>query len=176
MLETGALPAILRGELEAQDGTPMGFDFALLPPADVARIVDLGGNGFRHEWVYAHGNAKAVSTAARSGSVRVLWEPSLFPDLILRALDASRGGGGVPPDAGPAPSQAKGTQPALTYAQKAKVVELYNHGRGVSVYKLAPMFNTSRRTIDAALGDAGVKKVTRRKERSLDAKTACKPN
>lgn len=69
----------------------------------------------------------------------------------------------------------KGTQPALTGEQKTEVVKLYQCGRGVSVYKLATQFNVSRRTIDAALGAAGVKQITPRKGRSTAVKTARKP-
>lgn len=60
----------------------------------------------------------------------------------------------------------KGSQPALSDTQKGEVVRLYKRGRGMSVYRLARQFNTSRRTIDKALGDAGVKVVTGRQEGS----------
>lgn len=72
----------------------------------------------------------------------------------------------------PGVDQRKGTQPSLTDEQKTEIVRLYQCGRGVSVYKLATQFNVSRRTIDAALGAAGVKQVTPRKGRSAAVKTA----
>lgn len=99
MLETGALSAILRAELASKDGTPLGFGFALLPPEGVARVVDQGGDDFTLQWVYAHGHAKAVCKSARSGSVRVLWEPSRLPQLMSRTPVDYRGGVGVQTDA-----------------------------------------------------------------------------
>lgn len=83
MLETGALPAMLRAELASKDGTPIGFDFARLPPEGVARVVDQGGDDFTLEWQYCGGHGKAVCFPARESSIRVLWEPSLFPKLML---------------------------------------------------------------------------------------------
>lgn len=82
MLETGALPAMLRAELASKDGTPIGFDFARLPPEGVARVVDQGGDDFTLEWQYCGGHGKAVCFPARESSIRVLWEPSLFSELI----------------------------------------------------------------------------------------------
>ena len=88
MLETGALPAMLRAELASKDGTPIGFDFARLPPEGVARVVDQGGDDFTLEWQYCGGHGKAVCFPAREGSIRVLWEPSLFPELMPQSEDA----------------------------------------------------------------------------------------
>ncbi len=82
MLETGAIPAVLRAELLSNDGSPIGFDFALLPPEGVARVADQGGDDFTLEWPYCGGHGKAVCFPARGSSIRVLWEPSLFPDLM----------------------------------------------------------------------------------------------
>jgi len=70
--------------------------------------------------------------------------------------------------------QRNGTQPALTDEQKTEIARLYQCGRGVSVNKLGIQFNVSRRTIDAALGAAGVKQVTPRRGRSAATKTARK--
>lgn len=88
MLETGALPAMLRAELASKDGTPIGFDFARLPPEGVARVVDQGGDDFTLEWQYCGGHGKAVCFPARESSIRVLWEPSLFPELMPQSEDA----------------------------------------------------------------------------------------
>ncbi len=82
MLETGALPAMLRAELWSNEGTFIKFDFALLPPEDVARVFDQGGDDFRLEWKYCGGHGKAICKRARQSSIRVLWEPSLFPELM----------------------------------------------------------------------------------------------
>lgn len=95
MLETGALPAMLRAELASKDGTPIGFDFARLPPEGVARVVDQGGDDFTLEWQYCGGHGKAVCFRARESSIRVLWEPSLFPELLPQSKDASQAGPGV---------------------------------------------------------------------------------
>lgn len=82
MLETGALPAMLRAELLSNDGTPVEYGFALLSPEGVARVVDQGGDDFTLEWKYCGGHGKAICEGARQSSVRVLWEPSTFPELI----------------------------------------------------------------------------------------------
>ncbi len=68
-----------------------------------------------------------------------------------------------------------GTQPALTKGDKEEVVSLFRFGNGMSVASLARRFNVSRRTIDAVLSAAGVKKATGRRERSSGVKTARKP-
>ena len=82
MLETGALPAMLRAELSFNDGTPIEYGFALLPPQDVARVVDQGGYDFTLKWKYCGGHGKAICEGARQSSIRVLWEPSTFPELL----------------------------------------------------------------------------------------------
>lgn len=87
LLEQGDLPALLPGHLRAKDGTSLGFGYALLPPELVGYVLHQGGHGIDEiEWPYALGNAIATTaettTAARKDSIRVLWEPSLFPDLI----------------------------------------------------------------------------------------------
>lgn len=82
MLETGKLPAMLCAELQAKDGTPHGFDYALLPPEGVRRVIHGGGEDLTLEWRYAHGAGIAVRDRARLDSIRVLWEPSLFPELL----------------------------------------------------------------------------------------------
>lgn len=82
LLEQGDLPALLIGELRSRDGAPIGFDYALLPPEGVRRVLHHGGHGIDEiEWTYAFGNAKATGLA-RKESIRVLWEPSLFADLV----------------------------------------------------------------------------------------------
>lgn len=60
----------------------------------------------------------------------------------------------------------RGTPPVLTREKIEQVVRGYNFGQGDSVARLARNFKTSRRTIDKALGEAGVKNVTPRKPRS----------
>jgi hypothetical protein len=90
MLETGILPALLRGELTSKNGGPIGFDFALLPPEGVARVVDQGGDDFTLEWTFAYGNGKAVCTPARKSSIRVLWHPSLLPDIESPKKDSEQ--------------------------------------------------------------------------------------
>ena len=82
MLETGALPAILRAELSSNDGTPIEYGFALLQPEDVARVVDQGGDDCMLEWKYCGGHGKAICKGARQSAIRVLWEPSTFPELM----------------------------------------------------------------------------------------------
>lgn len=82
MLETGALPAMLRAELSSHDGTPIEYGFALLQPEGVARVVDQGGDDFTLEWKYCGGHGKAICEGARQSSIRVLWEPSTFPELM----------------------------------------------------------------------------------------------
>lgn len=61
-------------------------------------------------------------------------------------------------DAAPVVAQSRGTQPALSDAQKAEVVRLYDGGRGISVRGLADKFGVSRNVIDRALQAAGIKK------------------
>lgn len=56
-----------------------------------------------------------------------------------------------------APAVNRGTPKALTDAQEAEVVRLFDRGRGVSVNKLAQRFGVSNPTIDKALKRAGVK-------------------
>lgn len=56
-----------------------------------------------------------------------------------------------------APAVNRGTPKALTDAQEAEVVRLFDRGRGVSVNKLAQRFGVSNPTIDKALRRAGVK-------------------
>ena len=82
MLETGALPAILRAKLSSNDGIPAGYGFALLPPEGVAHVVDHGGDDFTLEWNYCGGHGKAIRERAMPSAIRVLWEPSIFPELI----------------------------------------------------------------------------------------------
>ena len=82
MLETGALPAMLRAELSSNDGTPIEYGFALLQPEGVARVVDQGGDDFTLEWKYCGGHGKAICEGARQSAIRVLWEPSTFPELM----------------------------------------------------------------------------------------------
>lgn len=60
--------------------------------------------------------------------------------------------------AAPAPAVNKGTPKALTDAQEAEIVRLYDRGRGVSVNKLSQQFGVSRPTVDSALRAAGVKR------------------
>lgn len=57
-----------------------------------------------------------------------------------------------------APAVNRGTPKALTDAQEAEVVRLFDRGRGVSVNKLAQRFGVSNPTIDKALKRAGVKR------------------
>ncbi|RYH62898.1 MAG: hypothetical protein EON54_08915 [Alcaligenaceae bacterium] len=72
----------------------------------------------------------------------------------------------------PEPVVKRGTPKALTEEQEAEIVRLYQCGRGMSVNKLARQFYVSRRTIDEALGAAGVKQITPRKGRSVAVKSA----
>ncbi|MGV1046357.1 hypothetical protein [Limnohabitans sp.] len=92
MLETGALPAMLRAELWSNDGTFIKFDFALLPPEGVARVFDQGGDDFKLEWKYCGGHGEAICEGARQSSIRVLWEPSLFPELMPQFEDDAQVG------------------------------------------------------------------------------------
>lgn len=82
MLETGALPAMLRAELLSNDGTPIGYGFALLPPEYVARVVDQGGDNLTLKWKYCGGHGKAICMGARQSAIRVMCELSTFPELI----------------------------------------------------------------------------------------------
>ena len=56
-----------------------------------------------------------------------------------------------------APAVNRGTPKALTDAQEAEVVRLYDRSRGMSVNKLAQQFGVSNPTIDKTLKKAGVK-------------------
>ena len=82
MLETGALPAMLRAELSSDDGTSIEYGFALLPPEGVARVIDQGGDDFTLEWKYCGRHGKVICERARQSAIRVLWEPSTFPELM----------------------------------------------------------------------------------------------
>ena len=62
----------------------------------------------------------------------------------------------------------KGTPAALNDGQKSEIVNLYGSGRGLSVNKLALRFSVSRRTIDKALIDAGVKMGARGRTREAN--------
>ena len=106
MLETGILPALLRGQLTSKDGTPIGFDFARLPPEGVVRVVDQGGDDFTLEWTYAYGNGKASCFPARKSSIRVLWEPSLFSEITGSKDDSGQTAPAVRPDTVLMPPQA----------------------------------------------------------------------
>ena len=86
MLETGALPAMLRANQTGKDGEPLGFDFALLPPEGVRILADQSGDDFRLEWPACGGHIKATCYPARASSVRVMWEPALFPELMPEAV------------------------------------------------------------------------------------------
>lgn len=91
MLETGALPAMLRAALTSKkDGTPIGFDFALLPPEGVRLVVDQGGDDFTLEWAYCGGHGQAVCFPARPSSIRVLWEVSQVAGLIKKDQDVPK--------------------------------------------------------------------------------------
>ena len=57
----------------------------------------------------------------------------------------------------PAPVANRGTPKALTEAQEAEIVRLYDRSHGVSVNALAKQFSVSNPTIDKALRRAGVK-------------------
>ena len=62
-----------------------------------------------------------------------------------------------PQAAAPAPVANRGTPKALTEAQEAEIVRLYDRSHGVSVNALAKQFSVSNPTIDKALRRAGVK-------------------
>lgn len=62
-----------------------------------------------------------------------------------------------PKPGGPLPVVNRGTPKALTDAQEAEVVRLYDRSRGVSVNKLAQQFGVSNPTINKTLKNAGVK-------------------
>ena len=62
------------------------------------------------------------------------------------------------PEIPAAPVATRGTPKALTDAQEADVVRLYDRGRGVSVNRLAKQFGVSNPTIDKVLKRAGIKK------------------
>lgn len=91
------------------------------------------------------------------------WGESRNPPLVFSAAAASE-----PQASPPQPIEARtepqtasavnrGTPKALTDAQEAEVVKLYDRSRGVSVNKLAKRFGVSNPTIDKALKRAGVK-------------------
>lgn len=82
MLECGELPAILRAKLSDANGNILGFDYALLPPEGVARVLHQGGDSFRLQWTFAKGQGNAVCDPARPEGIRILWEPDLFTELI----------------------------------------------------------------------------------------------
>lgn len=82
MLETGKLPAILRAELQSKDGSSLGFDYALLPPEGVARVLHQGGSDLVLKWKYAFGNGAATCVSAKPESIRILWEPHLLSDVL----------------------------------------------------------------------------------------------
>ena len=62
-----------------------------------------------------------------------------------------------PQAASPEPVANRGTPKALTEAQEAEIVRLYDRSHGVSVNALAKQFSVSNPTIDKALRRAGVK-------------------
>lgn len=170
MLETGALPAMLRAELASKDGTPIGFDFARLPPEGVARVVDQGGDDFTLEWQYCGGHGKAVCFPARESSIRVLWEPSLFPELMPQPKEDTQSDVGMKAEDASVGHSAKGTPPALTAEEKAEIARRFRNRE--SVNRLAQAFNVHNRTIDAALMEFGLKNVKPRKGRKAATKIA----
>lgn len=153
MLESGVLPAVLRGALKLSNGESRGFDYALLPVEGVRRVVDHGGDDFTLEWEFCGGLCKAECFPARKSSIRVFWLPEYFPELLpsSAALHAV---------SNVAPSGA--TLPKFDATEKAEMVTAYNHGRGVSVSALARQFGAHRRTIDDVLIAAGAKRGKRR--------------
>ncbi|MES2948822.1 MAG: hypothetical protein V4858_09820 [Pseudomonadota bacterium] len=92
MLETGKLQGMLRAELESKDGTPIGFDYALLSKEGVARVIHEGGDDFVLEWTYAFGAGKAICKRARPDGIRVLWEPSLALELAPGPVESAQAG------------------------------------------------------------------------------------
>lgn len=141
LLESGELPALLRAELYTADGEYIGFDYALLPPEGVKRVVDQGGDDFTLEWRYACSQGKAVCSPARASSIRVL-ASAWFPK---------------PKHADEQAWTANGTPPKLSAEQQAQIVRLYAYGRGNSVAALARQFQVSRPIVDKVLKKAGVK-------------------
>lgn len=170
MLEIGALPAVLRAELLSNDGSPIGFDFALLPPEGVARVADQGGDDFTLEWQYCGGHGKAVCFPARESSIRVLWEPSLFPELMPLPKEEAQSDVGMKAEDASVGHPAKGTPPALTAEEKAEIARRFRNRE--SVNRLAQAFNVHNRTIDAALMEFDLKNVKPRKGRKAATKIA----
>lgn len=121
MLEDGTLPALLRGDLsDTRTGDALGFDYALLPPEGVARVVDQGGDDFTLEWFYFGGNYKAVCYPARKDSIRVLWDEY----LINSSLQTARHGPEcIEPNQDPAPQAAPAApQPMQRQAAQEAVI------------------------------------------------------
>ena len=80
------------------------------------------------------------------------WGESRRPPLVFSTIAAPESQA-----AAPAPVANRGTPKALTEAQEAEIVRLYDRGHGVSVNALAKQFSVSNPTIDKALRRAGVK-------------------
>lgn len=120
MLETGVLPAVLRAELAASDGTPIKFDFALLPPEGVARVADQGGDDFTLEWNYCGEYGKAICQRARRSSIHVLWEPSLFTKLMPQPENGAQVCTGV------------NTQPQLQTDSERRLIRLRTMGGNIT--------------------------------------------
>lgn len=170
MLESGVLPAVLRGEISSKSGEQRGFDYALLPVEGVRRVVDHCGDDFTLVWEFCGGLCQAECFPARKSSIRVFWLPEFFPELLppgeafLAAITTASNGP---------------TPPRFNAAQKAAIVDAYKGAGGLSVSALARKYVTSRRTIDDVLIKAGVKGGSPRKgalgRTKRSAKTAWKP-
>lgn len=123
-----------------------GGDWEGGPNEDAIDGIDPGDN-------YARQAVREAFAACRDAKKAIGCPAGEWPDtgsMVLELLKPTQ------------PALAIGTPPKLLDVQRTEVLRLYDGGRGMSVRALANQFDVSRRTIDAVLGKAGVKKVTPR--------------
>lgn len=181
--------------LTAQAMERVGFfdhDKKIQVHALLERYEEANGQANASEGVFAGGISQNEAGARRARAAASVAGVKTQAEDAKRELDSKWRGWRTAmvsallgPDAGPAKTQAadssnmhsvgQGTRAALTVEQKAELAKLYKYGKGTSVSSLAKQFSVSRRTVDQALFDAGLKKVTPRKERSVSKETARKP-
>ena len=164
----GALVADFYGEWD--DGPDPGSLRAIDPDSKARRAVTEAFTAYRMA-IENVGKYDMDALARRDAAHTAYWKSSNDKALLKAFEDAEAEWDAAyqawltkmvrcllePQAAAPAPVANRGTPKALTEAQEAEIVRLYDRSHGVSVNALAKQFSVSNPTIDKALRRAGVK-------------------
>jgi hypothetical protein len=78
-LENGMVAAVMAGDLTASDETSLGYDYVLLPPEGVRRVITWTGEADYLGWTYCGGLCKAKAYCPNVNNIRILLVPGDFP-------------------------------------------------------------------------------------------------